>query len=365
LILYGEEATKQAQKEGEEAAAAYEQEKRDIAAGIVKVPAPPPKPEKKQKRKPGKKKSEQKDENGGETGEKPSKKKRITKEKEEPSGEKKPKSAPKVDKESIAPILAKAVGKVSYCRYYSVNRFSWLVSHNDSFERKAPILAPRDDFKDMSEIELAQKAAMRIMAARGLGYCVSDIAVPAPVKEEFRPCAPMSSTANPSGGAMLLGLSSSSFGWDATAFVASRYFESDEETNSATRALAAEYGRGGFNERFRTLVQGTICILGSASVRTQTVYASLGLGTVPIGGSVGSIDCHIGGTPSSCCEVSASIRFMPTASGDFQFSALSNDDIVTMNGQRVTSDMGSFPLFNEDICTVGSRAFVFLLPIDT
>jgi hypothetical protein len=45
--LYGEEATRQAQKEGEEAAAAYEQEKRDIAAG--KIPEPSPKPEKKKK----------------------------------------------------------------------------------------------------------------------------------------------------------------------------------------------------------------------------------------------------------------------------------------------------------------------------
>merc|ERR1711935_225656 len=47
LILYGEEATRQAQKEGEEAAAAYEQEKKDIAEG--KMPAAPPKPDKKAK----------------------------------------------------------------------------------------------------------------------------------------------------------------------------------------------------------------------------------------------------------------------------------------------------------------------------
>ena len=48
LILYGEEATKQAQKEGEEAAAAYYQEKKDIAEG--KIPAAPPKAEKKPKK---------------------------------------------------------------------------------------------------------------------------------------------------------------------------------------------------------------------------------------------------------------------------------------------------------------------------
>ena len=47
LILYGEEVTKKAQKEGKEAMEAYEQAKKDIAAG--KVVAPPPKPTKKKK----------------------------------------------------------------------------------------------------------------------------------------------------------------------------------------------------------------------------------------------------------------------------------------------------------------------------
>ena len=50
MILYGEEATRKAQREGEEAAAAYEQEKKDIAEG--KIPPPDPKPIKK-KKKPG------------------------------------------------------------------------------------------------------------------------------------------------------------------------------------------------------------------------------------------------------------------------------------------------------------------------
>jgi len=39
--LYGEEATQKAQREGEEAAAAWEQEKKDIAAGIIVVPIKP------------------------------------------------------------------------------------------------------------------------------------------------------------------------------------------------------------------------------------------------------------------------------------------------------------------------------------
>jgi hypothetical protein len=164
---------------------------------------------------------------------------------------------------------------------------------------------------------------------------------------------------------MLLGLSSSLFGWHAHTFLASRYFESDSEANQASLAMVSQYGEGGYNDSFRTLIQGTTTIIGCASSRMQRVYASLGMGTPPNGGAVGSIDCHIGGGPKACSETAASIRYFPTPSGDFQFSALSADDVITMNGQRITPEMGSFPLFNEDVCTVGPRVFVFLLPTDT
>ncbi len=46
LILYGEEATKQAQREGEEAAAKFEQRKKDIAEGKI---SPDQKPARKKK----------------------------------------------------------------------------------------------------------------------------------------------------------------------------------------------------------------------------------------------------------------------------------------------------------------------------
>jgi hypothetical protein len=112
-ILYGDEATRQAQQEGEEAAAAYEKEKRDIASGIL--PAVAPKSEKK-KRKPAKKKEDGKEEaeegDDDEKGEKAGKKKRVAKD-ESVGGEKKKVKAGG-DKESIAPILAKSVGKVRF-----------------------------------------------------------------------------------------------------------------------------------------------------------------------------------------------------------------------------------------------------------
>ena len=164
---------------------------------------------------------------------------------------------------------------------------------------------------------------------------------------------------------MLLGLSSASFGWNFQAYVANRYPENESASNEATSVLGAQYGDGGYNEKFRTIIQGTSTVIGCASARTRRMFDSLGLGTPPIGGAVGSIDCNIGGESKCCSEASASIRYVPTSSGAFQLSALSGDDLVTMNGQRVTPEMGSFPLFNEDICTVGPRVFVFLLPTDT
>jgi len=109
LILYGEEATQHAQKEGEEAAAAYEQEKRDIAEG--KIAAPPQKPEK--KRKPAKKKEGEAGDDKAD-GEKTTKKKARTA-KDEGTAEKKTKVKSVVDKESIAPVLAKGAGKVCRC----------------------------------------------------------------------------------------------------------------------------------------------------------------------------------------------------------------------------------------------------------
>lgn len=228
---------------------------------------------------------------------------------------------------------------------------------------QALVLAPRADFKNMADSDLAENASKRIMTARVHGYCVTELPIPAPVKEELLPCAPWSSTRSPGGGALLYGLSSALFGWNPQAHVAKNTFRSEKEAKEATSSLVAEFGPGGVNEKFRTAIQGPSCIIGSASMRTQRAHESLGLGPAPIGGAVGAIDCHIGGTPTSCSEFAACIRYYPTASvGNFQFCALSGDDLVTMNGQRVTPDMGCFPLFNEDVCTVGCRVFVFLLP---
>lgn len=227
-------------------------------------------------------------------------------------------------------------------------------------------MAPRLQYSGISDIELAAKVSTRLLAARKLiKYCVLDPCVPAPVEMDFRSCSPLIPGSVASGGAILCGLSSASFGWKAQSYVASCYNDSEPKANKALLALQSQYGEKGLNGTFRTLVQGTTTLIGCASERTQRVHESLGLGTAPTGGAVGTVDCHIGGNPKCCSESAACIRYYPTDSGDFQFSALSAKDVITMNGQRITPEMGSFPLFNEDVCTVGPRVFTFLLPTDT
>jgi hypothetical protein len=227
-------------------------------------------------------------------------------------------------------------------------------------------LGPREQFTSKTDSELITNAALRMTAVRDAAYRVSDPNLPAPVDDLLRACLPVSSTAATThiGAAMLLGLSSVLFGWDTDVFVGSRVFDSPEQERDATATLNAEFGKGGVNESFRTLIQGPLCVIGNASPSTRKAHKALGMGKIPIGAAVGTIDCNIGGTMLSCSESAASIRYAPTSASDFQFACLTDDDIVTLNGLRITVGMGSFPLFNEDVCTVGSRVFVFLLPMD-
>lgn len=134
LILYGEEATRKAQKEGEEAAAAYEQEKKDIAEG--KILPPPPKPEKK-KSKTTKKTKGSADGKKDASNSKPGRKRKHD---DDGAGEPKKKAKPgprpsqKADKESLAPVLAKGLGRVSRISCFQCClKFGRLVPHSYMF----------------------------------------------------------------------------------------------------------------------------------------------------------------------------------------------------------------------------------------
>lgn len=329
----------QAQKEGEEAAAAYEKEKRDIAAGIVPASAPKPEKKPKPKEKPAKK-AESKAVLPSAEKAKPTPRKRPAKQEANSGSNKKGKSL--VDRENIQPLLGKCV-------------------------QKATALVPLTDYAEMTDEELAAETATRLTAARDWNYCVTEVPVPAPVNVDFRPCVAVqkSSKVNLAGGAMLVGLDPAFFGWSVDAALSKHYFRSRTERERAAIALNAEYGPTGLNLKFRTRIQGSTTIVGCASRRMLRVYSKLGMGTPTLGGSIGNIDCNIGGN-SSCTESAAVISFMPQASSSsaFQVSSLSDDDGVYVNGQKVNGG-DACTLMNEDICTIGARVFVFLLPVDT
>jgi hypothetical protein len=335
LILYGEEATKKAQQEGEEAAAAYEREKAAIASGEV-LPAAP-KPEK--KKKPPKKRTKKTEEEGEEGDTKKAKK--VPKASPACNGRKaKPGPKPKANSDlSLQPILALAV-------------------------TKAPILGPRKSLKEHDDDALLKVASSRILMARLNGYCTTDVDHPPEIDAVYRPCVPvMPFTTRPAfGGAMLLGLNAGLFGWSVDTFASSCDFDSAEHEAQSLALLSDEYSQNGYNESFRSLIQGSVCVIGRASKSTEKACERLGLGLPVMGGSLGDIDCHIGGAMNSCSESAAMIQHLPTAASAFQLLANNDEDVVTLNGRRISVGMGSFPLFNEDICTIGARVFVFLVP---
>lgn len=330
LILYGEEATKKAQQEGEEAAAAYEQEKDAIGAGEIFPVAP----------KAEKKKAAAKKIGTGGRKKKPTVEAGVKRVAIDNSpGEKKAKTHTRPD----LVTLAKSVSR-------------------------APVLGPKPAFATKTDEELAHMVAERLAAVKSNGYCVSFLGIPLEVDMAIEACIPVGThhSEPPCGGAMLLGLSPILFGWNPETFASMCDFESQVHELFAVASLAAEYEKNGYNERFRTVLQSTHCIIGRAGNTLEKICREIGFGPLPLGGPVGKIDCHLGGMEGTCTENAAIIEHLPSQVSDFQFRAgNSSKDVVTVNGKRITSEMGSFPLFNEDVCTVGARVFVFLLPSDT
>ena len=340
LILYGEEATKQAQKEGEEAAEAYEQEKRDVAAG--KIPAEPPKPEKskKQAKKKGDQtKSAKKAKGVKADGVKEEKsegmKKRKMKPKETPEAEKKPKTDvknAKYEKEAMNATLSLGV-------------------------TKTPVLGEREMFEGLELAELELMALTKLRSVRAISYSVGDYEISAsPAAVNVRPCLPLTDSRGAStlGMAMLCGLPHD-IGWRLEDFITS----SADDGATAAECLSLEYEENGRNEKFRSVIQGSLCVLGRATGRMTRLFSELAGSSVALGEGVGDIDCHVGGPIYSCSSRAACIRY---ALGEFKFCCLNDSDVVTLNSQRISTGMGWVPLTHNDVCSVGPRVFAFILP---
>ena len=104
----------------------------------------------------------------------------------------------------------------------------------------------REVFRKKTDEELIQMAALKIIAARNVGYCGQSppFKSPSAAIESLRPCIPVSNSImslpnKPVGGAMLLGLPPALFDWDLQTFVESSN-TAEEESVAALQLLAVE-----------------------------------------------------------------------------------------------------------------------------
>ena len=356
LILYGEEATRKAQKEGEEAAAAYEQEKKDIAAGITPLIA---KLEKRKEKQAAKKK-------------KP-KKKEAKESKKRKSGDMRTKNA---KKEAAS---ATAASKKRKQHDMDDNATSSTAANEvaDAVElgpevnvaKAAPIFSRRKELADKNDAALVQEVSNRIVSIRDRR--LNETVASALVRKvrAWSVCVPVKdfSADPPSGSAMLVGLDPSDFDWKVETFI--DQLETDEQLLNkaiqprAINALKSEFSVDGVNARFRTVLQAPVCNIGRVGRDLEAASERFGLGPVELlGGSVGHIECNIGGLRKSCSQIAARVTFCPTTVSDYQIHALGDEsDVVTLNGTRINSESGPFPLKDQDVCSVGARVFMFLL----
>ena len=175
-------------------------------------------------------------------------------------------------------------------------------------------------------------------------------------------CVPLSTFAPsslPQSSALLIGLSSAKFSWDPEEFISTCRKSGACYGSECAGRLAKEYGKAGVNATFRSLLLSAPCLIGRASKASQKNYKAVQI-KYTLGMSIESIGCHVAGPDYSCSEAAAKIELRPTQYSRFQFLACGDEDIVTLNGNRIQSSMGPFPLRNNDVCSVGARVFVFV-----
>ncbi len=306
MILYGEEATKKAKEEGEQAVAAYEQEQKDIAEGKIPLPS-----------------------------DSKSKKKKTTS---------KPKST-----------IARSRRKKDTDKGDSILSKKQLIPLDDTkplYPSMSVGLTGLQTLIEKDDDELIKDVSARILASRQNE-----------INKTSCCCVPVSkSTAKiPTGCALLIGLTSTDCKWDMAAFIQSTQHLVTGNEELLKCALDSEYGAHGINMRFRTVVKGLPCFIGRASKHLEDAASSLGFYGTDLGGTIGDIDCNIGGINGSCQEVGAVLSFSQR-NNSFQFSSCSNEDAVSVDGHKLDPTEGLVNVGNKSIMSVGSRVFMLIIP---
>lgn len=368
LVLYGEDATRQAQKEGEEAAAAYEQEKKDGVSGklpLIQTPTGKTSEDEVPDDDSNNLDNGSVDENGFVDTELAENQSGMLKEKETDSLPEKnlklsasPEEVPKLESGKKRKLPQKQTTPTTRKRSKLSTKGSKIqnVPIGPTLVKgvsRALILGHSQELVSEPDAQLAREAGVTVKWKKKafsretlfdlVEHLKPSVEAPGSVDQEFEAWA------------FLLGLRASMFEWDAMS-VLNRSGLRSQDLDVARQKLAVEYDDGGLNDRFRSCMLGWVCIIGLASPETENSYEALGLGSPPLGGTIGMIDCHIGGAAGSCGENAACIRFDGYI---YQILCLAAHEIVSVNGKRLFPENGFVELNDGDICSVGCRVFLF------
>jgi hypothetical protein len=316
LILYGEEATKKAQEEGEQAVASYEKEQKDIAEG--KMPAVVASPCVKKKKPKGRAKPAPSSGTKSSGAKKPPKKIVVT--------------------DELDNVFLFQEKKALYKKM------------SGAFHRVK-------DTIDIEDTTLMSHVTSRILASRKKQISLTP-----------NVCIPVSKTMKdflfPSGRAMLVGLSPQDFGWDFESFLESSRQFSDNDLPHLSIAFESEFGDGGINSRFCSVIQGFPCIIGKASKHLEEAALTLGLYGANVGGTIGEIDCNIGGI-GSCSEKAVVISGTSESLDLLKVNICDSTGSIAVDGNILvptTTEMSSmiFTVGNKSIFSIGSRVFMLI-----
>jgi hypothetical protein len=369
LILYGEEATKKAQLEGEEAAAAFKQTQQDIAEG--KIPTPSPKPVVKKKRGAPKKIKVDttisvipREEGGVDNLREGAVIKAVDPDISKPTADTLPKT--KVNAAAVTATATSVHGK----KKLPVSSKEWsklkmecamMLSSGTKGTSKASVLATRKDIADKSE-----KSLLQIV----LGYTTSesllstsrvflDTVQSRGMKYHQLPASCNSNTVAVPMQPYLIGLRASDFGWDMDNFLNLCQDVTVENATILSSKFSSEFDI--VNTSFFAFVFSSPFTLGRASKEsTDALILNAPQMGNTLGMPVGNVDCNVGGVDFSCSEMAAKIVCVPSIYSNFQFIACNDSDIITLNGRRIYANMGPLPLRDRDICSVGARVFIFV-----
>lgn len=120
--------------------------------------------------------------------------------------------------------------------------------------------------------------------------------------------------------------------------------------------ITAEYGPNGYNEQFASILRSNECVFGLPSKEYLENGTNINL-SMEIGGSIGDVDCAVGGPENSCSPCAARL----TRTGDFHIAPLNEKDTVSLNGTKLSFHSSPKIIRHGDVISIGPRVFVFIL----